>query len=69
MEPEPTSPNKIDVQAAISGILTQVMAMGANDSERSVLMKISKDHMERKISDEEALAMAEGVRDSKNAYH
>lgn len=69
MELSPEQKQSVDVNALIMGILAQVMAMGANDSERSVLMTIQKEYQEKKISAEEAIKRAEGVRDSKNAYH
>lgn len=69
MEPSPEQKQDVDVNAVIMGILAEIMAMGANDSERSVIMTIQQEYQEKKISAEEAVKRAEGVRDSKNAYH
>ena len=58
--------------AAIASIEAQVHAMGANDSELSsggdiaqIKLKLEKGE----LTPEDAIARAEGVRDSKQAYH
>lgn len=69
MENEPVIVQKVDAEATIMGILSQVMAMGANDSERSALMSIIDAYHKKIISVEDAVSQAEGIRDAKNAYH
>lgn len=79
MESEPKPQPVRDVNATIMGILGEVMTMGANDSERSTLLNILANYEKKKSSAktqeeldivaDEAIRSAEGVRDSKNAYH
>lgn len=67
MEQEPQI-NKIDVGAAIMGILSRVEVIGSNDLERSALLNVLKKYQNGKISAEDALKEASGVEESKQDY-
>ncbi len=63
---------KMDVNSALSAIeaiRAQIMSMGANDSESESLNAICTALTAEKITPEDAIAKAEGLRDSKQAYH
>lgn len=61
-----------EAMAALAAIEAQVHAMGANDSETSAsgdLAQIRLKLERGEIAPTEAIVLAEGVRDSKQAYH
>jgi len=61
-----------EAMAALAAIEAQVHVMGANDSETSLsgdLAQIRRQLENGEVTAAEALAIAEGVRDSKQAYH
>ncbi len=68
MEAAPTM-DSTDVGAIIMEAIARTEAMGANDSERSVLLGILRDFEQKKISAQEAIERAHGVVDSKQDYH
>lgn len=55
----------VDVEAAVNEIRGRLTAMGNNDSEMGTLDTIIGEWRKKKISDEEALARANAVFDSK----
>lgn len=64
--------NMNEAMAALAAIEAQVHAMGANDSETSLsgdFAQIRRRLEMGEITAGDALAQAEGVRDSKQAYH
>lgn len=58
-----------EAMAALAAIEAQIHSMGANDSESGDLSEIRRQLVDNKITSEEAIARAEGIRDSKQAYH
>lgn len=61
-----------EAMAAIAAIEAQVHVMGANDSEVSEsgdLAQIRSKLINGELTPEEATGQAEGIRDSKQAYH
>lgn len=58
-----------ETMAALAAIEAQVHSMGANDSESGDLAQVRTLLQKGEITSEEALARAEGIRDSKQAYH
>lgn len=69
---QPKGQNMNEAMAAIAAIEAQVHSMGANDSETSIsgdLAQIRRRLLSGEITNEEAIAQAEGIRDSKQAYH
>ena len=58
-----------EAMAAIAVIEAQVHSMGANDSEAGDLAQVRALLQKGEITSEEAVARAEGIRDSKQAYH
>lgn len=58
-----------EAMAALAAIEAQIHAMGANDSESGDLAQIRRQLQDKEITAEEAVARAEGIRDSKQAYH
>lgn len=58
-----------EAMAALAAIEAQVHSMGANDSESGDLAQVRALLQKGKITSEEELARAEGIRDSKQAYH
>lgn len=61
-----------EAMAAIAAIEAEIQVMGANDSETSPsgdLAQIRLKLKNREITPKEAITQAEGVRDSKQAYH
>ncbi len=58
-----------ETMAALAAIEAQVHSMGANDSESGDLAQVRALLQKGEITSEEALTRAEGIRDSKQAYH
>lgn len=61
-----------EAMAAIAAIEAQVHSMGANNSETSISGDFAQIRLQLengKINPKDAIALAEGVRDSKQAYH
>lgn len=61
-----------EAMAALAAIEAQVHVMGANDSETSEsgdLAQVRAKLTNGELTPEEAIARAEGIRDSKQAYH
>ena len=53
----------------IEAVRMQVMQMGGNDSENESLNRVVEQLENGAITPVEAMAQADGVRDSKQAYH
>lgn len=58
-----------EAMAALAAIEAQIHSMGANDSEAGDLTQIRRQLVDGEITAEAAIARAEGIRDSKQAYH
>jgi flagellar biosynthesis regulator FlbT len=58
-----------DALVQIEAIRSQINSMGANDSEFEALNNIRRKIEDREMTPEEAVAQAQGVMDSKQAYH
>lgn len=64
--------NMNEAMAAIAAIEAQVHSMGANDTETSPhgdLAQVRQKLLNGEIDPQKAILLAEGVRDSKQAYH
>ncbi len=66
---QPKGDDMNETMAALAAIEAQVHSMGANDSETGDLAQIRRRLEKGEITAGDALAQAEGVRDSKQAYH
>lgn len=58
-----------ETMAALAAIEAQVHSMGANDSEVGDLARVRDLLQKGELTSAEALARAEGIRDSKQSYH
>ena len=68
-KPKNLNPEKINVEAKIGLVRQQCAQMGANDYELPELDRILESWRNKEISDQEALAKAQQILDSKQDYH